>query len=219
MGAYYSAVKKNIVLPMILMLVFALSRWPNLMPGNCSAAYAIMFCAGLYFPARLAWTVPLATLFVSDLLISLFAYPSTQMTAGQYFWTMCPNYVAYVAILGLGRVFKARQSWLTLTCGGMLGALIFYFISNTASWLSMPEYTKDLIGWIKALTTGLPGYPSTIDFFRNSLMSGGLFTGLFVGAVKLLEASESAEEKREPAKKGEAEAEGEEHPEPEEAKA
>ena len=32
-----------------MLLVFALSRWPGLMPMNFSAAYALAFCAGLYF--------------------------------------------------------------------------------------------------------------------------------------------------------------------------
>jgi hypothetical protein len=47
-------------------------------------------------------------------------------------------------------------------------------------------------------------------------MSGGLFTGLFAGALKLTEAAEPAEEKeKEPA----VESEGEEAPAPEEGKA
>ena len=51
-------------------------------------------------------------------------------------------------------------------------------------------------GLIQALTTGLPGYPPTWMFFKNTLLSGGLFTGLFCGAMKL---SESAQEKEAPA--------------------
>jgi len=31
-----------------------------------------------------------------------------------------------------------------------------------------------------SLTTGLPGLPPTWEFFRNTLLSGGLFTALFV---------------------------------------
>jgi len=198
------------------MVVFALSRWPGIMPANFSAAYAIMFCAGLYFPGKLAWTAPFATLFVSDLLIILLG-PGYGMSFKDYFLMMAPNYVGYVAILILGRAFKARQSWLKLTCGGILGAFLFYLVTNTASWLTL-SYTKDFVGWIKALTTGLPNFPTTLEFFRNTLLGGGMFTGLFVGTVKLLEPSESAEEKREPAKEKESEP-AEEEPEPEEAKA
>lgn len=206
--------KKNIVLPLILMFVFALSRWPGIFPGNFSAAYAIMFCAGIYFPARLAWSVPLATLLMTDILIDIFAYPDTHLPVSDYIKMMIPSYIAYVAILILGRGLRnGNRSWFTLVGGGIIGAFVFYFVTNTAAWMSL-SYTKTLSGWIQALTTGLPGFPSTWEFFRNSLMSGGLFTGLFVGAVKLFEPAESAEEKKEPAKEPEPEAE----PEPEHAK-
>ena len=32
------------------------------------------------------------------------------------------------------------------------------------------------------------GCPQTWEFFRNTMLSGGLFTGLFVGSMKLNEA-------------------------------
>src|SRR5271157_36319 len=51
-GEYDRAVKKRLVWPVLLIVVFALSRWPGLMPPNFSAAYAILFCAGLYLPGR-----------------------------------------------------------------------------------------------------------------------------------------------------------------------
>ena len=66
---------------------------------------------------------------------------------------------------------------------------MFYLITNTASWLfnpfHNPEYTKTIAGWIIALTKGTGGYPPTWEFFRNTLLSGGLFTALFAAAAKL----------------------------------
>ena len=50
----------------------------------------------------------------------------------------------------------------------------------------MMGYEKTLAGWLRALTTGMPGYPPTWEFFRGTLLSGGLFSGLFVGAMKLV---------------------------------
>jgi hypothetical protein len=126
------------------------------------------------------------------------------------------NYLAYAIIILLGTRFNNRSRFLSLLAGGIMGAILFYLITNTASWLADPEYTKDLGGWIIALTKGTPGYPTTLEFFRNTLMSGGLFTGLFAGALKLTEAAEPAEEKE---KESAQEPDGEEAPVPEEGKA
>ena len=85
-----------------------------------------------------------------------------------------------------------------------MGAILFYLITNTASWLfnpfNNPEYTKTLAGWLTALTKGTAGWPQTWEFFRNTLLSGGLFTGLFVGAMKF---SESVAESKQEAEQGE----------------
>jgi hypothetical protein len=70
-----------------------------------------------------------------------------------------------------------------------LGAALFYMLTNTLSWWMDPGYAKNLAGWIQALFTGLPGYPPSWDFFRNTLLSGGLFTALFAGAAKATEES------------------------------
>jgi hypothetical protein len=117
----------------------------------------------------------------------------------------------------LGRRFKPQSSLLNLVGGGIFGAILFYFITNTASWLfnpfHNPEYTKTLAGWIIALTKGTGGYPSTWEFFRNTLLSGGLFTALFGAAAKFT--AESPADKT----AGAREPEGETEAEPEEAKA
>jgi hypothetical protein len=191
--------KWNRLLPVLLMLVFALSRIPGVLPQNFSAAYALAFCGGLYFTGAMAWWLPLGTLLATDILLNLFYYHEPVFSVYMLIKTL-----AFVALVGLGRLFSPRANFLKLLGGGLLGALFFYFITNTASWLNNPEYAKTLAGWLKALTTGLPGYPSTWEFFRNTLLSGGLFTGLFVGAMKA--AAESPAEKTAGVRDGEPEA-------------
>ncbi len=153
-----------------------------------------MFCAGVYFPKRLL-SLPLATMLATDLLLNWF-YHSRYGTP--WFSTdMIGNYAAYLALMWLGRCFNPKASFLSLLGGGVLGAVIFYLLTNTISWLfnpfRNPEYTKTLAGWLTALTKGTAGYMETWTFFRNTLMSGGLFTALFAGAMKLFEAPEPAE--------------------------
>ena len=175
-------------MPIILMVVFAISRYPGLMPSNFSATYALMFCAGVYFPGRLAWWLPVVTMFVTDLLLNGLYYHVSLVVP-----ETLGNYAVYALLVWLGRRFSARSPFLALLGGGILGALLFYFITNTISWLSDPAYAKTLAGWIIALTKGSAGWPQTWEFFRNSMLSTGLFTGMFAGAMKLLEAAEPAE--------------------------
>ena len=202
--------KSSIWLAAALTIVFALTRLPYLLPMNFSAAYALAFCAGVYFPRRLAWWLPLGILLVTDILLNVFYYHVPALGP-----SMLANYLSYAGIIWLGRKFSAKSSWLKLVSGGLLGAVLFYLITNSLSWWQAPGYAKTLAGWIQALTTGLPGYPPTWTFFGNSLLSSGLFTGLFAGAMKWSEKMEAAENE---AAENEA-AEAESAPQPEGAQA
>jgi hypothetical protein len=121
-------------------------------------------------------------LLVTDMALNVLIYGQPAVSL-----LMAGNYACYAAIIGLGRRFSARCSWLGLMGGGVLGAALFYLVTNTLAWLSDPGYFKTLAGWLQALTTGRPGFPPTWTFFLKTLTSGGLFTGLFAGAMKLAE--------------------------------
>jgi hypothetical protein len=191
--------KPKLWLPLLLLALVALTRWPGLLPPNFSPAYALFFCAGVFFPGRLAWWLPISVLLVTDCLLNL--HYQVPLLSGY----MALNYVAYALLIGMGRRFSAwRGSWLRLLSGGLLGAILFYFITNTAAWFDptpgpFPQepYPKTILGWIQALTIGSPPWPPTWTFFRNTLLSGGLFSGLFVGAMKWSEAARPAEEEPE----------------------
>ncbi len=199
-----AVVKSKVGLPLALMLVFALSRIPGVLPQNFSAAYALAFCGGLYFTGAMAWWLPLGTLLATDICLNQFYYHEPILS-----WYMLGKTLAFAGIVWLGRRHSPRMSFFRLLGGGLLGAILFYLFTNTASWLNDAGYAKTLAGWLQALTTGLPGYPPTWEFFRNTLLSGGLFTGLFVAAMKLTAPAESPQEKEAGAKA--------EEPEPEEA--
>jgi hypothetical protein len=185
------------LLPFVFMALAALSRWPGLFPANFSAFYALMFCAGAFFPRNIKWWLPLTTVVGTDILLNLYYYFFLHINAFKA--TQLVNYAAYAGIILFGTRFNPRSSFLRLLSGGIVGAVFFYLITNIAAWLfnpfQNPEYTKDLAGLLIALTKGTFGFPTTIQFFINTLLSGGLFTGLFAGAMKLSEAAESAREK------------------------
>lgn len=196
--------KRKLFLPFLLMLVFAVSRIPGLMPDNFSAAYAIAFCAGVFFPNKLGWWVPMVVLAVTD--IALDCYYQFSLGVACFTFTgllyMLGNYAGYAVLIWLGKKFTPKSSFLSLLSGGLLGAILFYIVTNTMSWLinpsHAPEYTRNLAGWLWALIKGTSGWPDTWTFFKSTLLSGGLFTGLFAGAVKLTQTDEAPEEETQP---------------------
>lgn len=210
------------LLPFALLLAFALSRIPGMLPQNFSAAYALVFCAAVYFTGAMAWWLPLVTLLLTDIALNCYyaslGYPVWNLKTLGY---LLFNYVAYAVIILLGRRYRPGSSFISLLGGGLLGALLFYLITNTASWFFNPfnnlEYTKTLLGWLRALTKGTDGWPQTWEFFRSTFLSTGLFTAFFVGAMKLTNAESPADKEaghREPAGTTE-----DSEPAPEEAKA
>jgi hypothetical protein len=203
-GVSFAPVKEkwNKLLPVLFVAAFALSRIPGLLPQNFSAAYAFAFCAGVYFSKRLSWWLPLLVLFATDIALNFYyqhKYPDDNVWSAANVANLAFNYAAYAVWMFLGRRFKPQSSFAALLGGGILGAILFYLITNTASWFfnpfQNPEYAKSFAGWILALTKGINGWPTTLEFFRNTLLSGGIFTALFVGAAKLTATAESPVEK------------------------
>ena len=214
-------VKSKILLPAILVAVFALSRIPGLLPLNFSVVYAFAFCAGVFFPKKIVWWLPFATILATDLGLNFYyQYKGYTVWDGPDLANLAFNYAAYAVLIWLGSGFKPKDSLVKLVGGGLLGAILFYVITNTASWFfnpfHNPEYTKTIAGWIVALTKGVNGWPSTWEFFRNTLLSAGLFTALFAAAHKLT--AESPADKTAGAREPEA-AEADRDDAPEEAKA
>lgn len=145
---------RELWLPLALMASFALTRIPGVLPLNFSAAYALAFCAGVYLPARMAWWLPLSVLLLTDVLLNLFYYAESSVSMYQLL-----QYVGYAVIILLGRQYRARSSWLALLGGGVLGALLFYLITNTVAWLQNPGTPRRCSAGSRR---SLPGSPDTL---------------------------------------------------------
>jgi hypothetical protein len=157
--------------------VFRAVAWPEL--PNFSPVMAIAICGAWFLPGVLAFVLPLAALIISD--IALSAVLGATPGAGDLLRYAC---FLGAAFLGWSLQKKNVGSWALIL--GVLGSAIgFYLITNTAAWFGSSLYSQSLEGWIQALTVGLPGYPPTWTFFRNSIVSDLLFTGLMLGAASL----------------------------------
>lgn len=179
---------RKIWLPLLLMLIFAVSRWPGMLPQNFSAAHALLFCAAFWLPGWMGWVLPLATIIVTDILLNVFAYDVTVLDP-----TLVTNWTILALFVVLAKWLARRRSYGRVFLGTLFGALLFYLVSNSVSWMVNPAYAKTIAGWVQALTVGLPGFPPTWMFGLKTLLGTGLFTGLFAGAMKLSEAMDATE--------------------------
>ena len=179
---------RKIWLPLLLTLIFAVSRWPGMLPQNFSAAHALLFCAAFWLPGWMGWVLPLGTIIVTDILLNVFAYDVTVLDP-----RLVTNWMILALYVVLAKWLARRRSYGRVFLGTLFGALLFYLVSNSVSWMVNPAYTKTIAGWVQALTVGLPGFPPTWVFGLKSLLGTGLFTGLFAGAMKLSEAMDATE--------------------------
>jgi hypothetical protein len=162
--------------------------------SNFSPIAAIVLCSGAYLRARFAFLLPLAIIFVSDLILNAHYHVPLLDTR------MIPGYLSFGLILLLGLAVSSIHQLKALYVIGcsLLSSLLFYLITNTADWwfdrpepLSIPLYPKTPSGLFQALVTGHPGFPPTILFFRNTLVSDLIFTLLFLTCWTLAKERES----------------------------
>ena len=141
---------------------------------NVAPLMAIAFCGAIYLPKRWALIVPVGALLISDLALNVH-YGVSLLD-----WSMLVRIACYLLAACLGFWAAQSKTWPRLIGGSLAGSLIFYIASNTMAWLQEPLYAKTLAGLWQAQTVGLPGYPSSWLFFRNSLISDLAFTVIFV---------------------------------------
>lgn len=149
-------------------------------PAHFAVLTALALCGGVLLPRALAYTLPVLALLLSDLLLNAhYQWPL-------FDWQILPRYVVLFGTAYLGmRLTKGGLRFPPLLGGALAASTAFYLITNTTAWFSEPAYAKDFAGWVQALTTGVPGFPPTWTFFRNSLLADLGFTALFYASIRL----------------------------------
>ena len=147
---------------------------PETLP-NFAPLMAAALCGALYLPGWIGLALPLAALLLSDALLNL--HLGEPLLSAQLLWTL----PCYLIAVGLGWSLRGKARGLIPVLGSTLAAsVIFYLVTNTGSWLGLSGYQQNLAGWVQAMTSGLPGFPPTWTFFRNSLAGDLLFAACFV---------------------------------------
>jgi len=146
---------------------------------NFSPVPAMALCAAAFLPG---WS-PLL------LVLGIVALSDAALAAALGFPLLTPEQMllwgALVFIFALGKTLPLRAWGFPAFAMALIGGSVgFYLLANSVSWSADPGYSKSLAGWWQAQTIGLPGFPPTWMFLRNSLISDLLFGSLFFATAR-----------------------------------
>lgn len=153
--------KLGLAIALILIAFAVVSRiMPH--PANFAPIAAVALFGGAILPRKLAVTVPLIAMMVSDLFIGL--HPLIMFTWGAF---------ALIALLSSAR-FK-RITPLGVVGSSVGASVLFYLVTNFGVWIEGRLYSQTLSGLIQCYYNALP-------FFRNTLLGDIIFTSALFGS-------------------------------------
>ncbi len=186
------------------MIVAAVSRaLPH--PANFAPLSAMaLFGAATLRDRKLALAAPLLSLLASDLVLALL-YGLGLSEAWGFYPAMWGVYAAMLAVTVLGFVLRRRGSalWRPMRIAGVgvVGAGLFYVVSNFAWWVSSGDYPLTAAGLLDCYLLGLPYFLKSLagDAFYLTTLFGGLALGqLWVPALREAPLSPSVEPLQQP---------------------
>jgi hypothetical protein len=152
--------KTGIMVALILIAIAIFSRLiPH--PANFAPIAAVAIFGGAVLPRKLALSLPLVAMILSDFVIGL--HPLIFFTWGSF------------ALIALISSYKFKNITLYNVVGGSIGAsVLFYLVTNFAVWTEGRLYQLTFSGLMQCYYNALP-------FFRNTLLGDMVFTSSLFG--------------------------------------
>ncbi|MCS6851905.1 MAG: hypothetical protein NZ700_12140 [Gemmataceae bacterium] len=137
-------------------------------PPNFGPVTALALFGGAHFPdRRLALLVPLAAMFLSDLVLGLHGLVPV-------------TYACFALSVCLGWWVRRRQNPGRIAVATLASSVLFYVVTNFAVWAWTDLYPRTESGLVACYVAALP-------FFRNALAGDFLFTTVLFGSVAAAE--------------------------------
>jgi len=148
---------------------------PQINLSGFTAVIAISLFAGLTIEdKKLAFLLPLLTLFITDVLlqvlhaVNLFPYPG--FYSGQII-----NYILFVLLTSVGVLFRNFKI-VGIIAAAFIGPAVFFLLSNFVVW----KFQADIMGYNKDISGLWQSYSLGVPFYRNSLISTFIFLPAFI---------------------------------------
>ena len=143
-------------------------HWPNFTPIAAMALFG-----GTYLGRKhLAFLVPFAAMFLSDLVLGFHGY-------------MLAVYIAFGLTVMMGFMLRGRVSAGNVALASVSSSVLFFLITNFAAWLASPLYPATAAGLMQSYVAGLAFFHNGaygISFFLNEVVGGLFYSTVFFGA-------------------------------------
>lgn len=155
------------VVLLVMILAAAASRLiPH--PPNVASITAVALFGGAYLTdKRLAFVVPLAALFVSDLILGFYSH--MEIVYGSFALVVC-----------IGFWIQRNRSALRIAGAALASSILFFVLTNFGVWAFGSLYPKTAAGLLTC-------YVAAIPFFQNTLAGDALYTTVLFGGFALAE--------------------------------
>ena len=149
-----------------ILLAAALRLVPH--PPNFTPVAAMALFGGAYLGRRaLAFAAPLGALLLSDLVLGF--YPELAFV-----------YLSTALTVVIGWALAKRRTVVGVGLAALVGAILFFVVTNFGVWLVMDYYPKTLAGLAAC-------YVAAIPFFQNTPAGDLVFSALLFGGFALAE--------------------------------
>ncbi len=174
----------KLVVSAAMLIVFA--AFTRLFPHapNFTAVGAIALFGGSVFKdKKLAFLLPLAALFLSDVCLQLFTTTKGFYGIGQFF-----VYLAFLVITALA-TFMQKRSVSNIALAAIWSGAIFFIVSNLGVWISSDFYPKTLAGLGACFWASIPFYKNEFfgNFLLNAIMGNVFYSAIMFGAYYVIE--------------------------------
>ena len=163
--------KKGKILKIAIVVVFvligaSLRLLPH--PPNFTPIAAIALFGGAYLSRKTAFFLPILAMTISDMFIGYYGIG-----------LMISVYGSFLLCVTLGLWLKKHKKWYAIAGGSILGALLFFLITNFGVWVFTPWYPKTFSGIVQC-------YLMAIPFFRNTILGNLFYVTIFFGAYEMV---------------------------------
>ncbi len=173
-------IKKLSVRHLILAWLLILAAFSRLIPHppNFTALGAMALFGGAYVSSRtLAIILPLAALWISDLILNNLVYTEFYqgfvLFSSGHVWI----YISFIVIVIVGKSTMKNVTMKSVGLSGISASVIFFLLSNFGVWLGGMMYPLSLSGLISCYIAGLP-------FFGWTLVGNAFYCTMLFGSFE-----------------------------------